>query len=751
MIVTEFRLRRSRIVLLALGLCVGLASTSTVSAQRNNTVPSDATVESLFDEFLHYARLGRFTTADAFAKALLEHPDMTPLKVLEASRKDQKSVQTLIIIIENSTISERAARVLELIQQGEFEKRKDPELIKSNILKLGGTPQQEYYAIKHLQNSGEYAIPFMIATLLDESQSNLHPRVIQTLPKIGKPAVNPLVMSLRMNKDNEDIRLNIIHALGEIGYVQAVPYLTAIIEDDSYLDSSKKASKKAIDRIASISGRTMSGNASEQFFRLAEKYYNEDDSVEADPRVNKANLWYFDASTQNVEATEVDQALFGPIMAMRNSEESLIRQEDRMDSISLWLAGNIRRESRLGLNIESGNPDEVADEPDPTKAENFPRALYFTQAAGPRYAHMVLERGLNDADSAVALGAIEALRLTAGESSLIGSEDYKQPLVLALQYPDLKVRSRAALALGAALPQSQFSGSQLVIPVLAETLSRTGKKHFLLIEPNEDNRNRLSAALRNGETEVVAASGFYEGINQARVEFPHISAMFIADTISDPGLNRAITELRGEFIFAHMPVIMLTSDENKLTAENLSENDPYSHTVASEMDADALMDRYGKINERTGQTPLEPDVALAMALQSTETLRAIAENGRTIFAFSQAEPALIDALSSADEGLQSNAASVLALAHSETSQRSIAHVALNDANTRSLRVSALRSLAESAKINGNMLEAKQIDMLVKLARDEADLVLRTAASEALGGVNIENDQASNILRKYYKG
>ena len=46
------------------------------------SVPAEATVESLFDDFVHYARLGRFTTADAFAKALLAHPDADPIDVL---------------------------------------------------------------------------------------------------------------------------------------------------------------------------------------------------------------------------------------------------------------------------------------------------------------------------------------------------------------------------------------------------------------------------------------------------------------------------------------------------------------------------------------------------------------------------------------------------------------------------------------------------------------------------------------------
>lgn len=708
------------------------------------------TVEELFADFLHYARMGQFTRADAFAKALLEHPDMTPVKLLDASVKQRDSLRTLQTIIENSTISERAARVLELIGQGEFEKRQAPERIKANIEQLGGDPQQEFYAIKHLAESGEYAVPFMIATLLDDTKKNLHPRVASALPKIGKAALNPLVMALQLDPRYESVRITVIKALGEIGYPQAVPYLRRLMADPSTGETTRSAAEAAIARVEQISGRSYAGKADDQLFELADKYYNEDDSVKADPRLPRANVWYWNADVQSVQATIVQQPLFGPIMAMRCCEESVKLTNDRADALALWLAANIRREGRLGLNVESGDPEQKAAEPDPTKAENFPRALYFTQAAGPRYAHLVLERAVKDQDAPVALGAIEALRLTAGEVSLIGTEDFKQPLVEALQFPNLVVRVRAALALGAALPKSQFAGSQNVMPVLAGALGQTGKRQFLVVDADEANRNRVSGELR-GDGEAIGEAGFFKGLNRARVEFTNLSAIYVASDIADPDLAAAVRALRGEFAYAKIPVVILVRGGQSVVADGIAKGDTYVETIDAVMDGAALRERFERIAGRTAQTPLDANLALSMALQSAETLRRIAVDGRTVHDFGLAEPALIGALSSSSEELQVKAASVLALATTETAQRSIAHLALDEKNTKTLRLAAFASLSESAKNNGNLVEDAQVAALVQIARDDEDLVIRTSASEALGALNLASNRASEIVRKHHRG
>ena len=266
--------------------------------------------------------------------------------------------------------------------------------------------------------------------------------------------------------------------------------------------ATRTAANAAIAQIEALSGRSISGDPANVFFWLAEKYFNEDPSVRANPALDGANVWYW--TDESLSATVVPPRVFGSVMAMRCCEEALRLDNNNAEAIALWLAADIRRESRLGMDTESGDPSELASPDDDTRPEGFPRALYFTQAAGPTYAHLVLERAVRDQDAAVALGAIEALRITAGEVSLIGTEDFKQPLVRALQFPDLVVRIRAALALGAALPKSRFAGSQFVVPMLSDALGQTGAREILVIDPVEDTRNHIAGELRSLDAKVIA-------------------------------------------------------------------------------------------------------------------------------------------------------------------------------------------------------------------------------------------------------
>lgn len=718
------------------------------SAKPGTKIPADASVESLFADFVHYARIGHFTAADAYAKALLSHPGLDPIAVHDAAMKDKKNLDTLLIIVRNSTLGENAAKVLDLIEQGEHARRKDPEAIRSNVEMLGGDPQQEAIAIQRLAQSGEYSVPPMIRTLLDPAQRRLWPRIVQAMPKIGKGGLNPYVMALQVR--NDDVRLHVIQALGEIGYPQAIPYLAKLAIDESMSTMVREAAARAITRVEEISGRHFPGAADFQFLQLAEQYYNEADAVRADPRLDQANVWYWDAGAQALKAVVVPTRIFGQVMAMRCTEEALKLTPDHPDALALWLAANIRRESRLGLNVESGDASE-AGERDATRPAVFPRALYFTQAAGPLYAQLVLDRAVRDADSAVALGAIEALRLTAGESSLLALREGAPPLVAALQFPDLVVRIRAALALGGALPKSEFQGSPLVIPVLAAALSQTGGEQVIVVDPDAANLNRVVGALRAGGREVVGESNLFRALQRARVELQAVSGLFVASDITDPDLESGLRSLRGEFLFSKTPVVLLSRQAQAATADAWAKSDEYMDNISATADEATLTAALRRVRERTRQTALGADLALSMALQSAETLRRIGADGATVLHFETAEPALIGALQSPSEELQTKSAAVLALIRTPTAQRAIGHVALDGRYARSLRLACFGFLAESGKVSGLLLEDAQTAELVKIARDDQDLEIRTAASKALGALNLQSNLASDIIRTYHGG
>ena len=706
----------------------------------------ETTVATLFEDFLHYARLGRFQEARAFATSLLERPDLDPVALVALADRDRKTLDTLVTVVNNSSIGPEAQRVLDVLREGEARQRQNAQRINANIEKLSGPPQTEYNAIQSLIDSGEYAVPWMVRVLMDRNRQALWPRVIRALPQIGQPAVNPLVVALRV--EDRDLRLIIIRVLGELGYPHALPYLQQLLLAPDLTDETRAALTEAQAKIERRTGRRATAAAAEQFVDLGEQYYSETGSLRADPRTPTANVWFWRDGF--VEAAVVRRELYGPIMAMRCAEEALRLEPAGTPAMALWLAADTRREARLGMDVESG--EIPADSADPTRPADFPRALYFSQAAGTRYALAVLDRALRDQDTPVALGAIASLRGIAGEGALLGSPNESRPLVKALQFPDAVVRIKAALALAAVRPKSQFPGSERVVPVLAEALGQTGTMLYVVLDPDQANLNRMVEALRGSGAEVIGDTDFFAGLERARRETRALSGIFLSTGMETPGVRRALSELRREFLFRMTPIVLLRGPADDQTARELVEQDSRITHVEAGADGATLVEAMRRAMAQSGRLLPNPEVALRLALEAADALRGLGGDGRTVLNVGAAESALRSALTTANsEDLRRKAALALSLLGTPAAQRALADAALDGTQAGPLRQAVLGALAESAKLNGNLLGEAQIGPLVKLSADEPDLVLRTAASQALGALNLTDRQASEIIRKYYRG
>ncbi|MCH8881724.1 MAG: HEAT repeat domain-containing protein [Planctomycetes bacterium] len=698
--------------------------------------------KSLFTNFLHNAVLGKFARADAFAKSLLaKNPD--PLDILKWADEHTNSIKTLDLLLSKIEVSESASQVMDLIREGELLMRRDPQRIKANIQKLGGEPQMEFNATNRLRDSGEYAVPWLVSTLQDDTQSRLHSRIIRMLPKMGKSAVNPLVIALKM--DDNETKQFLVKALGQIGYPQAIPHLLAVLENPTSSRELRSTVENAISNIISSSPSLPSIAPGEAFLDLAKQYYADHGSVKADPRVDFANVWYW--RDGRLQRTEVPREIFNEIMAMRCSEEALRLQPNQAEAVAIWLGANIRREAELSMDVESVEPDEIGLA-DLTKAENFPRSAYFARAAGARYCHMVLDMAVRDRESAVALGAIAALRLIAGEASLVGPGAAMEPLAQALNFPDQVVRIKAALALAHALPSTSFVGSDRVVPTLAEALSQTGGQYCLVIEPNEANRNRVMDALRADQTIAIGEGDLYAALQRARQELPTVSAIVLA---ADQDVSATVAAIRANHLYAMTPIVLLTNEDQLGVVEMLVKSDPAAAFVTAQASSEQIRQAWRRAARTVGQTSLMADDALVLALDATSALGKIAMSHSPVYDANVAEGGLTRALAGDDESLQIAAASVLALLSSPTAQQSIAKVALGDGNTESLRVAAFDSLAASAKVNANLLTEPQINRLVEMSINDPNLIIRSAASQSLGALNLPTNKVVPIIDKYYRG
>lgn len=689
------------------------------------------------DDGWYFCQIGRFDVAAANFEALIAS-DPDPVALLEFADRVPKREAILIRVLDNPIVGDAARRILDLLAEGEEIVKADPTRVKKNIRRLGGPPRGFENASQALKQSGEYAVPFLVQFMRDPDQDHLLQPILRFLPKLDRPGLNPMVMALRM--EDQATKVYLVEALGDIGYAQAVPYLLRLLQDNPS-DQVRTATQSALAQIRAQSGGALatSSAAAEGFYRLAERYYENTPSLAADPRLETANVWYWrDGILQNVP---VPTQIFDEVMCMRCCEEALLLQPNHKPSLALWLAANFRRTAQLGFG-----------EDDPTKPDGYPSASYFAKSAGAEYCLMALARAVDAGDPAVALGAIDALRQTAGPASLTTDAEGRLPLAEALTFPDRMVRIRAALTLGAANPQQTFQGYQNLMPVLAEALVlHAGAKNALVVDPDSEGANKVAGVLRAQGFEVLTDASLYNGLQKVRDTLSGIDVIFIASDIEQPGLIEGINALRDEYRFAFTPVVLVSKPGDANLVNDLARADHRIESVPVEPGPTDIGRAVAMVMKAVGAEAITPELGAALAQDAAEVLLELALTNNPVCDIAAAEDALLEALTSENAELRVTVARVLGFLGSQKAQEAIARIALDDTEPEQMRVDMFAALAAAAKRRGNLLPPALVDQIVNLVETAEAPPIREAASQALGSLSVSGEPASEIIRNQYRG
>jgi len=508
-------------------LVIAYLGVSTCSAQ---------TLEEDWNDFLHYTKIGRFDMAKGHAQAVLaSNPD--PVKLLELSRANQQGYQILVKVNEvapDAELADLSGKVLAIIEQGRFIERTEPRIIAEEVRRLSSTDRGWLTAVKRLRNAGEYAIPFMLDAIADQSRENELPYIVRALPQIGRDAIRPLAAALQT--ENVPLKAQIITALGKIGYPQSQAYLKYIIEND---DSSQLRAM-AQDSISQINPDMLQAPAAQLFYELSEKYYYHAQSLAPAQDAGFANVWFWDSDAGKLVREEVDKSYFNELMAMRSCEWALKADAGFGSAIGLWLASFFKAESAGVEKMPAYFGERHAD------------ALVYATTAGVEYLHQALARAVKDNNAHVALGVIEALATTAGEKSLLYQMGPSQPLLQALSFNDRMVRYSAAIAIGAAGPKEGFAENKLVVANLAEALGQgsqtpAGGANGWSEEIAENYAVRAAevmlslAQARNSVLDLSAAQPALESaVSDKRIQ---VLAGQILAYLDSPGAQRAIAAM----------------------------------------------------------------------------------------------------------------------------------------------------------------------------------------------------------------
>lgn len=413
------------------------------------------TLRDNWNDLLHYTTIGRLDLAKGYAQAIVES-EPNSVELLDLSKENPQGYALLLKVKDSASdadLAELAGKVLEIIEEGRFIRRADPKIIVEEIKRLSSTSRGRLAAMKRLQNAGEYAIMYMLDALGDPARRDEIPNIVWALSRIGRDSIRPLAAALQ----SEDIavKAEIIKALGKIGYPHALCYLKYVVEKDGSAEL-RDLAQAGIKEIDSSASRIP---AAHLFHRLAESYYYHAESLAPAQDADFANIWFWDASNKRLVREEVDKRYFNELMTMRACEWALKADASFGQAIGLWLAGFFKAES-VGVEMPEYFGQGHAD------------AMTYATTAGPEYLQQALARAVKDKDAYVALGVVEALATTAGETSLFYRIGTEQPLAAALSFDSRRVRYSAAIAIAGAGPKQIFPESRLVVEILADAVGQ---------------------------------------------------------------------------------------------------------------------------------------------------------------------------------------------------------------------------------------------------------------------------------------
>ena len=690
-------------------------------------VPAD--LQANWRMMVHYFKLARFDLAkDLGQQVLAANPD--PAAVLALAESPSTGYDLLVKMVRVEEMGDVPARLLTLADEGARAKKTDASRIQSNLLRLGNGPRPYFLALKELRYSGPYIVPHALAVLQDPGQKDLAPFVVRALIEIGQPVVLPLLRALET--PNEPLRETIVRILGDIGYPYALPALKAIVENPSTSDGLKAAATEAILKIADES--ILKTPAKTLYLDLAEKYYYDKVPV-ADPRQPTTDLFDWVPGTGLLYRAAPSKAVHN-ILASRACSDALKADPGALEAVALWLSALMQMEAELG--------NQTARQADPFLPATMPSVDFFATAAGQQHLYKVLDRALRDHNTAVAVRACRALEAVANEEflTLYGQGDVGSPLVMALTYPDQRVRFAAAFALAAIRPHKEFTGAGKVVPVLGEALNLEAAKSLLLVEPEADNRNRLQASLKDAGWLVTTAKTGNEALSAARA-MPRIDAVLISSRTRDTSHADTIAMLRSDYQTAMTPILILSWPDDPVKASWLESKIPFIKAVDPAAEPDELAAGIEALKTQAGSIVLDADAARKTSLNAARVLKDIAVDRRVLSA-DRARQSLLDGLSNRPDELVIAILGALAEIPDAEIAHAMATVGIDEERSKPVRVAALVALARAARTIGDTLEPGQVAALQALA-GEGDDELRDAAGQALGGLDLDASEGAKLI------
>lgn len=668
-------------------------------------------------DFIHFVRINRTDVAAGLGRQLLARglSAQTFVDLVDQSGELARFQETLGRAMRSPELEPLAAAMLRLYERGKLERVRDPNEIARNIVLLKGVLRARHEGRERLVAAGEYATPQLLAALLQRQDPELHAAAQSVLINLGQHAVIPL--SVALPALDESGQVLVADVLGLIGYRASAPFLYDVLMRTPS-PHVRAACERALGRLG---GATLTPDPAALYLQLAEDYYAQKLELTSFPGEEYQLLWTY-LPGSGLHMTAIRTEVYHEAMAMRLAERSLaLRPRGNDQALALWLAANFKREIETPAGYEN-----------PAYGKDRREAMYYALAAGAAPMQAVLARALDTTNTPLARRAIAAIAQTAGEVSLRGPEDARRPLLEALMYPDRRVQYEAALALAKAQPTSGFRGSERVVPILASVIRDAGTRHAIVVATDREVGDGIRRALtRAGYTVFPVAAQ----LSDAAADIAQAPAIdLIVSNLSAERTLALVGEVRSHARLAATPLLLMTDALDAPALARRYERDPMVAVRPSGLTDAHLTAAAADLVERATGGPITPDEASQYAARALAALRDLAIAGNTALDVSDATLPLIAALNETTGQTRMDVAEVLARIGQKRAQVALGDAALNAAGPE--RAALLARVGDSARRFGNLLEPRQVERLVALARSASDPEERLAAAALVGTLQL---------------
>ncbi|MBP5233694.1 MAG: hypothetical protein J6333_09825, partial [Planctomycetes bacterium] len=351
--------------------------------------------------------------------------------------------------------------LLSRAQRFEQEKLRSPETVRRIVnAALAGKDSAQRNLLEIIR-LGVFAVPDLLDGLRDDKNDTRHTNAHFVLLTLGNRIVLPLCEAL---KSNDQLFLQQLCAvIGEIRPVdtRAIPYLKAVYDNPANLASTIDAAGYALRNITGKDPKTLLP-AADYFLQEGNRYYFGGDDVDREIDDAKGTFWVWDQDVNDgkgaLRELPVPSFAIADLLAEEMAYRGMATATDKtpfqilLGSVFMQQKNKIDTLNKLLAREDLSHPDTTKLRKDARDCGNrMERNQRISYTLGLDHMTAVLEKAMLDGKTEVAVNALDAIAVIAGENGWKDLQNYAPPAVA----PAAKAPAPAAPAPVAPAPVAQ--------------------------------------------------------------------------------------------------------------------------------------------------------------------------------------------------------------------------------------------------------------------------------------------------------